>query len=110
MSRIAFTIGIVASVIVHGILLLGGQPAPQVATAEDAGLEVELVPIVAVATLIEEPEHTYQDGTSELKTWIALNGCLSANGSDLTPAVIDYVPCYRSLAGSGTAQGFMVWN
>lgn len=61
-----------------------------------------------VEDLLTTPESIYQAGTSELKTWIGLAGCIK--GSSLTPRVIDYVPCYRSEAGSGTAQGFMVWS
>lgn len=49
-----------------------------------------------------------QDGTSELLNWISAAGCLfpTALGGEL----IDYVPCYRTVAGSGTAQGFIVWS
>ena len=30
--------------------------------------------------------------------------------AELEGDVIDYVPCYRSEAGSGTAQGFIAWT
>ena len=49
-----------------------------------------------------------QDGTSELLNWISAAGCLF--GSDLSGDLIDYVPCYRSDAGTGTAQGFLIWD
>ena len=26
------------------------------------------------------------------------------------PNVIDYVPCYRSMAGTGNAMGFVYWK
>lgn len=57
-------------------------------------------------------EEWFQSGTSELKNWIAAAGCLfeteltSTSGGGL----VDYVPCYRSQAGTGTANGFMAWS
>lgn len=49
-----------------------------------------------------------QDGTSELLNWVSASGCLFETG--LAGDLIDYVPCYRSEAGSGTAQGFLAWR
>jgi len=49
-----------------------------------------------------------QDGTSELLNWVAAAGCLFE--TDLRGDLIDYVPCYRSEAGTGTAQGFLAWT
>ena len=49
-----------------------------------------------------------KDGTSELLNWIGAAGCLT--DTDLSGDLIDYVPCYRSEAGTGTAQGFLVWE
>lgn len=49
-----------------------------------------------------------QDGTSELLNWISAAGCLFQ--TSLKGDVIDYVPCYRTEAGSGTAQGFITWT
>jgi len=49
-----------------------------------------------------------KDGTSELLNWISAAGCLL--DTRLDGALIDYVPCYRSEAGTGTAQGFMAWT
>lgn len=49
-----------------------------------------------------------KDGTSELLNWISASGCLFQTG--LKGDVIDYVPCYRTEAGSGTAQGFLAWT
>ncbi|MEL1251179.1 protocatechuate 3,4-dioxygenase [Aurantiacibacter gilvus] len=60
------------------------------------------------AALTAIDEALLQSGTSELKTWIAAAGCLFE--TDLTPELVDYQTCYRSLAGSGTANGFMSWN
>ena len=49
-----------------------------------------------------------KDGTSELLNWISASGCLFDTG--IGGELIDYVPCYRSEAGSGTAQGFIAWR
>lgn len=49
-----------------------------------------------------------KDGTSELLNWISAAGCLFQTG--LAGGLVDYVPCYRTVAGSGTAQGFVVWT
>jgi OH-DDVA oxygenase/3-O-methylgallate 3,4-dioxygenase len=53
-------------------------------------------------------EEYLQSGTSELKNWIGAAGCIFE--SDLTGQVVDYVPCYRSEAGTGTANGWVAWN
>jgi OH-DDVA oxygenase/3-O-methylgallate 3,4-dioxygenase len=49
-----------------------------------------------------------KDGTSELLNWISAAGCLF--NTALSGDVIDYIPCYRTEAGTGTAQGFIVWQ
>jgi len=54
------------------------------------------------------PEAYLQSGTSELKNWIAAAGCLFE--TDLAGDLIDYQACYRSEAGTGTANGFICWG
>ena len=54
------------------------------------------------------PEDRYQSGTSEIKNWIPLSAIMTECGLDMT--LIDYVPCYRSLAGTGNAMGFAYWQ
>lgn len=49
-----------------------------------------------------------RSGSSELLNWIVAAGILF--GTDLSGDVIDYVPCYRSEAGTGTANGFVCWR
>jgi len=49
-----------------------------------------------------------QSGTSELKSWITLAGVLEDVPCQMHE--IDYVPCYRSAAGTGTANGFYWWE
>lgn len=54
-------------------------------------------------------EESYlQSGSSELKNWIAAAGVLF--DTDLSGGVVDYQPCYRSEAGTGTANGFVCWR
>ena len=53
-------------------------------------------------------EDWLQSGSSELKNWIAAAGALFE--TDLSGGVIDYQPCYRSEAGTGTANGFVCWS
>jgi hypothetical protein len=54
------------------------------------------------------PLKTLQSGTSELKSWISLAGVLENEKAAMHE--IDYVPCYRSPAGTGTANGFYWWD
>jgi hypothetical protein len=54
------------------------------------------------------PLSELQSGTSELKSWISLAGVLAPLDTEMHE--LDYVPCYRSLAGSGTANGFYWWD
>ncbi|HEX3515624.1 MAG TPA: hypothetical protein VHT26_16645 [Trebonia sp.] len=49
-----------------------------------------------------------RSGTSELRNWVAVGGAMA--GTSLTAQVIDYVPCYRSEAGTGCAMAFMAWR
>jgi hypothetical protein len=53
-------------------------------------------------------EQIYQSGTSEIKNWIPVVGAMSELKADMH--VVDYVPCYRSEAGTGNAMGFVYWR
>ena len=44
-------------------------------------------------------------GTGEALNWIVAAGALEP----FRPELLDYVPCYRSPAGTGCAMGFMQW-
>ena len=59
-------------------------------------------------TLCGIGEDWLQSGSSELKNWITAAGALFE--TDLSGEVVDYQPCYRSEAGTGTANGFVYWN
>jgi 3-O-methylgallate 3,4-dioxygenase len=61
-----------------------------------------------IAKVAHLGEGVFQDGTSELKNWVPLAGMMADLG--LASRVIDYVPCYRSEAGTGNAMGFVVWQ
>jgi 3-O-methylgallate 3,4-dioxygenase len=52
------------------------------------------------------PLEKLQSGNSELRCWSALAG--SVEGKAMT--LIDYVPCYRSPAGTGCAMAFAYWE
>ncbi|MGD8323519.1 MAG: protocatechuate 3,4-dioxygenase [Gammaproteobacteria bacterium] len=61
-----------------------------------------------IAALERLGEARFQDGSSEIKNWIPLAGAMTEIGFRM--AVIDYVPCYRSEAGTGNAMGFASWS
>jgi hypothetical protein len=54
------------------------------------------------------PEGMFQSGTSEIKNWIVAAGAMAEAG--LPMKLVDYVPCYRSEAGSGSGMGFAAWS
>jgi hypothetical protein len=59
--------------------------------------------IDAIASL---PLARLQSGSSEIRNWIATAGAVQ----HLDMEVVDYVPCYRSPAGTGCAMGFAQWS
>jgi len=59
-------------------------------------------------TLTSLPEDMFQSGTSEIKNWITVAGIMDEAGLKMN--LIDYVPCYRSEAGTGSAMGFAQWR
>ena len=61
-----------------------------------------------MATLGALPHAILQEGTSEVKNWLGLAGAMAQ--TTLAPTLIDYVPCYRSEAGTGNAMAFMSWQ
>ena len=52
------------------------------------------------------PEERLIRGTSELRNWITLGAV--AEPMDMT--LVDFVPCYRSPAGTGCAMAFAYWQ
>lgn len=58
------------------------------------------------AALCNLPVERLNLGTSEIRNWIIAAGALD----HLNMHLIDYVPCYRSEAGTGCAMAFAVWR
>jgi 3-O-methylgallate 3,4-dioxygenase len=52
------------------------------------------------------PRKILRSGTSEILNWIAAAGALEG----LRASVVDYVPGYRSPAGTGTGMAFVYWE
>ena len=52
------------------------------------------------------PLNRLNSGNSEIRNWIAAAGALEG----LTMRLVDYVPCYRSEAGTGCGMAFAVWD
>ena len=53
-------------------------------------------------------ERTYQAGTSEVKLYVPV--MLAMSQLKCTTNIVDYVPCYRTEAGTGEGFGFMYWT
>ena len=54
------------------------------------------------------PEHYFKVGTAEIKNWYPVIAAMNAAGRKYHQ--IDYVPCYRSEAGTGNAMCFAYWE
>jgi aromatic ring-opening dioxygenase LigB subunit len=61
-----------------------------------------------VAAITGEDDTLFRSGTSETKNWIVARGALAETGFKMK--LLDYVPCYRSEAGTGNAMGFATWS
>jgi OH-DDVA oxygenase len=61
-----------------------------------------------VEAITGEDDALFRSGTSETKNWIVARGALEATG--FTMKLLDYVPCYRSEAGTGNAMAFATWS
>jgi 3-O-methylgallate 3,4-dioxygenase len=51
------------------------------------------------------PRAKLNSGNSELRCWIAMSGAVEDKKMNL----IDYIPCYRTLAGTGCGMAFASW-
>ncbi len=51
------------------------------------------------------PRAKLNSGNSELRCWMALAGAVE----DKKMRLIDYIPCYRTLAGTGCGMAFATW-
>jgi hypothetical protein len=59
-------------------------------------------------TLAAVNDRTYQSGTSEVKLYTAVLAAMQDAGAKMT--LVDYVPCYRTPAGTGEGMGYMYWG
>ena len=53
-------------------------------------------------------DRSYQSGSSEIKLYVSVMMALQETGAPMT--LVDYVPCWRTAAGTGEGMGFMYWN
>ncbi len=54
------------------------------------------------------PNTYYQSGTSEIKIYSTVMMALQHTGAQMT--LVDYIPCWRTAAGTGEGMGFMYWD
>ena len=54
------------------------------------------------------PESYFKVGTAETKNWFPVIAAMNAAGRKYHQ--VDYVPCYRSEAGTGNAMAFVYWD
>jgi hypothetical protein len=59
-------------------------------------------------SLAKLPENVFKVGTAEIKNWYPVIAAMNAAG--LTYHQVDYVPCYRSEAGTGNGMCFAYWE
>ena len=60
----------------------------------------------SVEQLSALPREKINSGSSEIRNWIVVTGATEHLDMD----IVDYVPCYRSPAGTGCAMGFATWG
>jgi hypothetical protein len=58
--------------------------------------------------LVNIPADRFRSGSSEMKNWIPVAGIMM--NRCMTMNLVDYVPCYRSEAGTGNAMAFVYWQ
>lgn len=58
--------------------------------------------------MLSVPEAYFEGNTCEIKSWYVLAALMNDYGKKMK--LIDYVPCYRSIAGTGNAMGFAYWQ
>jgi 3-O-methylgallate 3,4-dioxygenase len=58
------------------------------------------------AALTGLPRRKLRSGNSEILNWVTAAGALEG----LTPHIVDYVPGYRTPAGTGTGMAFAYWD
>ena len=77
----------------------------------DADLDQRLLGAMAAGDLdllASFDDMTLESGTAEARNWIVVAAAMAELGR--TMEIIDYVPCYRTEAGTGTAMCFATWT
>lgn len=69
---------------------------------------LELLRTADVDALAAVDERYYQSGTSEVKLFVPILIAMAAQKCAVN--IVDYVPCYRTEAGTGEGMAFMVWK
>jgi 3-O-methylgallate 3,4-dioxygenase len=59
-----------------------------------------------IAWLSSLPKETFEGGTSEILNWITVTSAMEGDRA----TVVDYIPAYRTPAGTGLAMGFVYWG
>jgi 3-O-methylgallate 3,4-dioxygenase len=72
------------------------------------GILLEAMRTRNIDRVLKLGEPIFQDGTSEAKNWLPLAGAMAE--LKLPMNLVDYVPCYRSEAGTGNAMAFAYWK
>jgi hypothetical protein len=75
----------------------------------DETLDRHVLDILAkkdVAAIMGLPAAQLEAGNSEIRNWIAMAGAVE----HLAMELVDYLPCYRSEAGTGIGTAFAVWQ
>lgn len=88
-----------------GILASGGL-SHFVVDEELDHLALEGMKAKSLARLSQLPREKINSGSSEIRNWIVVAGATE----HLDMELVDYVPCYRSPAGTGCAMGFASWG
>ena len=60
------------------------------------------------AALAAVPENLFLGNTSEMKNWYPIAAAMNDLGWSMN--LVDYVPCYRTEAGTGNAMAFATWE
>jgi hypothetical protein len=58
--------------------------------------------------LVSVDDRSYQSGTSEVKLYVPILVAMAELGFKIS--LVDYVPCYRTEAGTGEGMAFMYWT
>lgn len=89
------------------IIASGGMSHPVVDEDFDRDI-IEAMVSGELKYLLSYHDGYYRAGSSEIKSWIAMNGAI--RGSYLKGRLIDYQALYRTPAGTGSSAAFMCWH